>query len=88
MKDTEIKQNIEIYAAENNLQIKDLAPIPKSELISGNVYRGICRNASVANWTGLYFVYKRNKFGYVYEEKINHYEDDDGYDVFVPIKVC
>ena len=26
------------------------------------------------------------KFGTDYIEEINHYEDDDGYDVFVPIE--
>ena len=28
----------------------------------------------------------RTKFGSKFLEKINHYEDDDGFDVFGPIK--
>jgi hypothetical protein len=33
-----------------------------------------------------FFEYKRYKFGFYYDEDINHYEDDDGYDVFVPFE--
>lgn len=61
--------------------------IPKKDLIVGKTYLGNCRNASEAIWNGNVFVYKRNKFGIIYEEKINHFEDDDGYDLFVPIKL-
>lgn len=63
-------------------------PIPKAELIAGKTYPGYCRNASKATWDGKVFHYTRNKFGCEFEEKINHYEDDNdnGIDVFVPIK--
>lgn len=61
--------------------------IPKKDLIIGKTYLGDCRNASEATWNGNVFVYKRNKFGFVYEEEINHFEDDDGYDLFVPLKL-
>ena len=60
--------------------------IPKSELIINKKYNGNCRNASEAVWNGEKFIYKRHKFGTTYSEEINHYEDDDGYDVFVPIE--
>ena len=60
--------------------------IPKSELIINKKYNGNCRNASEAIWNGEKFIYKRHKFGTNYIEEINHYEDDDGYDVFVPIR--
>ena len=63
-----------------------LIPIPKSELEVGKEYKGECRNASKAIWDGKKFWYERYKFGRTYNESINHYEDDDGYDVFVPIK--
>ena len=64
-----------------------IIPIPKSELVVGKEYPGHCRNASRATWDGKVFHYTRNKFGCEFEEKINHYEDDndDGYDVFVPV---
>ncbi len=63
-------------------------PIKKSNLIKGQIYDGICRNASRATWDGEKFHYERTKFRRTYDEVINHYEDDDGYgyDVFVPIK--
>lgn len=61
-------------------------PIPKSELEVGKEYNGVCRNASKATWDGTVFHYTRTKFGFSYDEEINHYEDDDGYDLFVPIK--
>ena len=63
-------------------------PVRKSELVKGQTYDGICRNAHKAIWDGNEFVYERTKFGMTYDEKINHYEDDNeyGYDVFVPIR--
>ena len=60
--------------------------IPKSELVEGATYYGGCRNSEYAEWTGEKFVYKRTKFGNSYNEYINHFEDDDGYDLFIPIK--
>ena len=60
--------------------------IPKKDLKKGRYYFGDCRNASVALWNGYVFVYMRNKFGYKFPEEINHLEDDDGYDLFVPLK--
>lgn len=65
---------------------KNFIPIPKAKLITGHEYQGICRNANKAIWNGLVFVYERHKFGSSYLEEINHYEDDDGYDLFVPIE--
>ena len=61
--------------------------IPKKDLIIGETYLGDCRNASEAVWNGKVFVYKRRKFNLEYYEEINHFEDDDGYDLFVPIKL-
>ena len=58
--------------------------IKKFDLIIGKKYKGICRNASEAVWTGKYFIYERCKFGDKYNESINHPEDDDGFDLFYP----
>ena len=65
-----------------------IIPVPKSELVAGKTYPGYCRNASRATWDGKVFHYTKYEFGTEFEEKINHYEDDDnpGMDVFVPIK--
>ena len=61
--------------------------IPKKDLIAGRTYIGECRNASEAVWNGEVFIYQRHKFHLVYPEEINHFEDDDGSDLFVPIKL-
>ncbi len=61
--------------------------IPKDQLVVGAKYEGDCRNAHVAVWKeNGRFEYMRTKFGCTYPEKINHFQDDDGYDVFVPIR--
>lgn len=60
--------------------------IPKSQLEVGATYIGSCRNAGEAVWLGDKFEYQRYKFGDTFPEKINHFEDDNGYDLFVPIK--
>jgi len=65
----------------------ELGAIPKDKLIVGHTYLGDCRNAHKAIWKeNERFEYMRTKFGYTYPEEINHFQDDDGYDVFVPIK--
>ena len=61
--------------------------IPKNKLITGKTYIGECRNANEATWNGEKFIYKRNKFGMTYDEDINHFEEDDGHDLFVPLKI-
>ena len=60
--------------------------IPKDKLVIGKTYFGSCRNADTAKWLGDRFEYTRHKFGYSYKERINHFEDDDGNDLFVPIR--
>jgi hypothetical protein len=59
--------------------------IAKNQLVKGHTYIGTCRNAEEAVWDGDKFIYQRYKFGIVFPEEINHFEDDDGFDVFVPL---
>ena len=59
--------------------------IPKDKLVVGKVYIGSCRNSDEAVWLGNEFEYTRHKFGSSFKETINHFEDDDGYDLFVPL---
>lgn len=61
--------------------------IPKENLIVGETYIGSCRNASEAVWDGEEFEYQRYKYGFVFSEKINHFQDDNGSDLFVPISI-
>lgn len=81
------KVDKEIY---DNIIVPNLircGAIPKSQLQIGKVYLGSCRNTDKAMWVGDHFVYKRYKFGDEFDEEINHFEDDDGYDLFVPIAI-
>ena len=66
---------------------KDYGGIPKDKLIVDKTYIGGCRNATEAVWDGEKFTYMRTKFGSTYPETINHFQDDDGYDLFVPLKI-
>lgn len=61
--------------------------IRKSDLKDRAYYRGTCRNASYAQWFSEYnvFVYMRSKFGSIFPESIFHPEDDDLYDLFIPV---
>ena len=61
--------------------------VPKKELKDGGIYFGEHRRATVAKWNGEknIFVYNRYKFNNVFEDVCNHFEDDDGYALFVPI---
>lgn len=61
--------------------------IPLHLLETGKTYIGFCRNASEAVWLGDKFEYMRTKFGTTFPENINHFQNDDGYDLFVPVKV-
>ena len=87
MTDKEISGRVRVFAAERNIGEEYVYVIPKKELEPDTEYEGICRNAGAAVWDGEEFVYKRYKFGSWFDEKINHFEDDEGYDVFVPMKV-
>lgn len=64
--------------------------IPKHELKDGQYYRGICRNASVAKWNSEKncFTYMRTKFNSRFAEDINHFQDDNGFDLFFPYCEC
>ena len=61
--------------------------IPKKDLIIGKKYLGSCRNSDDGKWNGFTFTYERCKFGKFFNEKINHFEDDNGFDLFIPLKM-
>lgn len=77
------KEDYENYVVKNYIRC---GAISIDKLEDGCTYYGHCRNASEAVWNGHKFTYMRTKWGYTYPEDINHFQDDDGYDVFVPIK--
>lgn len=66
----------------------DAGAIPKNKLIDGQVYIGNHRNTTIARWNQKTnkFDHMRYKFGWI-KDKCNHFEDDDGFALFVPIKL-
>jgi hypothetical protein len=73
---------------ENKEEAYRLGMLRKEQLEDGSYYLGHCRNASVAKWNFLKnkFVYMRDKWGSHYAEDIVHIEDDECFDIFVPIE--
>lgn len=66
----------------------ELGMLKKSELEDQAWYLGSCRNSSKAKWHAdrERFEYERHKFGSSFMEDIVHPEDDEGSDIFVPVK--
>jgi hypothetical protein len=64
--------------------------VRKTDLVDGEYYYGRCRNSHCARWNAetQEFVYMRTKFGSRFAETIKHPEDDDGFDLFVPLFRC
>ena len=62
--------------------------IAKDQLEDGQYYFGLCRNTTIAVWHKAknVFHHMRFKFGKWFIEDINHPEDDNGFDVFVPFE--
>lgn len=61
--------------------------IAKKDLVVGAYYVGRCRNTYVAKWTDdNQFIYMRYKLGFYLIETIKHPEDDNGFDLFVPMR--
>ena len=87
MNKEELDYNITLCAFDLGVDKKYVRPISKNELVIDKEYAGNCRNSDKAIWKGDHFEYQRHKFGHCYIDKIKHYEDDDGYDVFVPVEV-
>jgi hypothetical protein len=72
---------------ENLLKAYDLGLIAKDALKDGHEYFGKCRNAEKAVWNSekQKFLYVREKFSSLFHEEILHPEDDEGFDIFVPV---
>lgn len=61
--------------------------LKKEELVVGQWYKGLkVRVGNVACWDGQQFHYWRHKWGTWYMDTVNHFEDDNGYVLFFPIK--
>ena len=62
--------------------------IPKKDLIDGQIYIGEHRNTTIARWNQETnkFDHMMYKFGWIIDD-CNHFEDDDGIALFVPIRL-
>jgi hypothetical protein len=62
--------------------------IPKKDLVDGQIYIGEHRRTTIAKWNQEKnrFDYMRYKWGW-FQDECNHFEDDDGFALFVPIKL-
>ena len=84
--DIPIMENNDYY---QEIVVKNLircGAIPIDKLEIGARYEGTCRNASEAVWNGRRFEYKHYKFGDWMDARINHFQEDDGNDLFVPLR--
>lgn len=65
----------------------ELGAIPKKELENDQWYYGDYRNNDLAKWNNKTqeFDHIRYKFGF-YWDTCNHFEDDNGYALFVPLR--
>ena len=63
--------------------------IAKADLVDGQFYFGDYRNANVGKWLAEKNVFEhwRYKFGFRIDE-CNHFEDDNGFALFVPIRLA
>jgi len=62
--------------------------IPKKDLVDGQIYIGEHRRTTIAKWNQEKnrFDYMRYKWGW-FQDECNHFEDDDGFALFVPIRL-
>lgn len=67
-------------------RIIELGAIPKKDLIVGEYYIGNHRCTDIAKWNGKVFEYWKWEF-FPIEDECNHFEDDNGYSLFVPIDI-
>ena len=66
----------------------DAGAIAKKDLVPGAWYLGQSRSTNVAQyWPQGGFHYIRYKLGDTFVDNINHFEDDNGYDLFIPFKL-
>lgn len=68
-------------------KLVELGAIPKDKLEDGVLYYGNYRNTNLGKWNKKTekFDHYRYKFGFQMDD-CNHFEDDDGFALFVPLR--
>jgi len=63
--------------------------IPKRNMVDGQVYIGRHRRCVAGKWNASIqkFLYNREKWGGTITDDCNHFEDDNGFALFVPIRL-
>ena len=67
-------------------ELEEKGAILKNKLVKNRLYIGFCRNSTLGKWDGSKFEYLRYKYGTLIIDYINHFQDDNSFDVFVPIR--
>lgn len=69
-------------------RLKELGAMAKGQLVTDQWYIGDHRCVTVARWDGSRFTYIKQEFNFRFFEECNHFEDDDGYSLFVPLRIA
>ena len=79
----------EVYKTFYVPRLIEAGAISKNDLIDGQVYIGDHRRCIAGKWNAKHnkFEYNRDKWGGMIPDTCNHFEDDDGFALFVPIKL-
>ena len=69
-------------------ELKKMGMIPLEDLQDKSYYYGICRNTRIAQWvkSESCFFYMREKHKSFYIAEINHPANDNGFDLFIPLR--
>lgn len=70
-------------------RIIELGGMPSSDLVDGQWYYGGFRRSNFGKWNEAErkFHVLRDKFGWMWD-KCNHFEDDNGFALFVPLRLA
>lgn len=64
----------------------ELGAIPKNKMEIGKWYYGDNRNAEFGKWDGKVIKHLNSSFGQFYWDESNHFQDDNGYALFTPLR--
>lgn len=83
--------NVDVEFYNNNIlpNLLRCGAIDKKNLIINKMYKGSSKLSKEAMWKGNFFIYIVDKWGTQSIKKINHFQDYNGGDIFIPIEeIC